>query len=73
MTDLLFADGISTSESVSLSSGRGMGLAAVKDACRDLGAEVTLLDNDEGQGTMLVVDIPSVKADVSVPSFKAGA
>ncbi len=50
-----------------------MGLAAVKDACRDLGAEVTLLDNDEGQGTMLVVDIPSVKADVSVPSFKAGA
>lgn len=73
LTDLLFADGISTSESVSLSSGRGMGLAAVKDACRDLGAEVTLLDNDEGQGTMLVVDIPSAKADVSVLSFKAGA
>lgn len=58
LTDLLFADGVSTSEAVSLSSGRGVGLAAVKDACRELGAEVTLLDNDEGQGTMLVVDIP---------------
>jgi len=59
LSDLLFMDGVSTKETVSLSSGRGVGLAAVKEACQELGAEVTLLDNDEGQGTMLVVDIPS--------------
>jgi chemotaxis protein histidine kinase CheA len=58
LTDLLFDDGVSTSRSISLSSGRGVGLAAVKDACRELGAVVTLADNDEGQGTMLVVEIP---------------
>jgi tetratricopeptide (TPR) repeat protein/HPt (histidine-containing phosphotransfer) domain-containing protein len=65
LTDLLFADGVSTSEAVSLSSGRGVGLAAVQDACRELGGKVTLLDNDEGQGTMLIVEIPKMKQALS--------
>jgi chemotaxis protein histidine kinase CheA len=59
LSDLLFLDGVTTAEKLSLMSGRGVGLAAVKDACRELGATVTLCDNDEGQGTMLVVDIPT--------------
>ena len=58
LSDLLFLDGVTTTERLSLMSGRGVGLAAVKDACRELGAMVTLCDNDEGQGTMLIVDIP---------------
>ncbi|HET9237405.1 MAG TPA: tetratricopeptide repeat protein [Oligoflexus sp.] len=59
LSDLLFLDGITTTEKLSLMSGRGVGLAAVKDACQKLGATVTLCDNDEGRGTMLVVDIPA--------------
>lgn len=65
LSDLLFLDGITTTEKLSLMSGRGVGLAAVKDACRELGATVTLSDNDEGQGTMLVVDIPTAAQALS--------
>lgn len=65
LSDLLFLDGVTTTEKLSLTSGRGVGLAAVKDACRELGATVTLCDNDEGQGTMLVVDIPAAAQALS--------
>jgi HPt (histidine-containing phosphotransfer) domain-containing protein len=65
LSDLLFLDGVTTGERLSLTSGRGVGLAAVKDACRELGATVTLCDNDEGQGTMLVVDIPAAAQALS--------
>lgn len=61
LTDLLFEDGTTTSQSVSLSSGRGVGLAAVKEICQELKADVLLLDNDQGPGTMLVVSIPDLR------------
>lgn len=49
---------MTTAGQLSLSSGRGMGLAAVMEVCLELGGQATLLDNDEGQGTLLQVDLP---------------
>lgn len=56
-TDVLFLDGISTAEVVSESSGRGMGLAAIKEICQRWQGQVRLLPNDQGPGTLLRVDL----------------
>ena len=52
--ELLFADGLSTKETVTDLSGRGVGLSAVRAEARKLGGDV-LFDSVTGQGTTIVV------------------
>jgi C4-dicarboxylate-specific signal transduction histidine kinase len=54
----LFTDGVSTAASTSLSSGRGVGLAAIYDICTDIGGEVMLKDHPDHRGASLEVLIP---------------
>lgn len=58
LTELLFADGISTAASASLSSGRGVGLAAIYELCHKLGGQVSLGDHPEQRGASLEACIP---------------
>ena len=53
----LFADGISTRAEVSELSGRGVGLAAVREGCTALGGTVTVL-SERGLGTRLCFVFP---------------
>lgn len=55
-TDILFESGVSTAENVSQSSGRGVGLSAIRDGAKRLGGRVQLIDNDQGPGTLLQVE-----------------
>lgn len=57
LTDVLFADGFSLRDDVSALSGRGVGLSAVRAACRDLKGELTL-ESKRGQGTCLSCIVP---------------
>ena len=54
-TDFLFRDGVSTLSRVSQTSGRGVGLAAIRAALLSWQGRVRLLDNDAGQGSLLVL------------------
>jgi signal transduction histidine kinase len=69
----LFADGISTRETVSDLSGRGVGLAAAKEACERLGGYVAV-ESVPGRGTAFRFHLPipdrgqSLRpAEVSIP------
>lgn len=53
----LFADGISTRAEASALSGRGVGLAAVLAACRELGGAIAVRSTP-GSGTAFVVRVP---------------
>jgi HPt (histidine-containing phosphotransfer) domain-containing protein len=54
LSDVLFLDGLSTADRVSMSSGRGVGLAYIHQVVTALPAgHVSLLDNDRGPGTLL--------------------
>ncbi|HET9236991.1 MAG TPA: Hpt domain-containing protein, partial [Oligoflexus sp.] len=57
-TDFLFEDGISTAAEVSERSGRGVGLAAMRELCRQYRGRIELLPNESGQGSLLRVQIP---------------
>lgn len=57
-TDFLFLDGVSTAAQVSESSGRGVGLAAMRELCRQHQGRIMLLPNESGLGTLLRVQIP---------------
>jgi two-component system chemotaxis sensor kinase CheA len=48
----IFAPGFSTTSSVSETSGRGIGMSAVLEACRELGGRC-VLDSETGRGTKL--------------------
>jgi two-component system, chemotaxis family, sensor kinase CheA len=52
----LFSDGISTRDDVTEVSGRGTGLAAVRQACEALTGQVTV--RSEAGGTTFVFDFP---------------
>jgi signal transduction histidine kinase len=54
---VLFADGISTREEITLVSGRGVGMAAVKDATLALGGRI-VVDSTPGQGTAFEFRFP---------------
>jgi HAMP domain-containing protein/HPt (histidine-containing phosphotransfer) domain-containing protein len=53
----LFADGISSRDNVSDTSGRGVGMGALRDACRQLGGSVTVESPPRG-GTLLRCTFP---------------
>jgi two-component system, chemotaxis family, sensor kinase CheA len=57
----LFADGLSTREQVSDTSGRGVGMSAVRDACFALGGQIEVL-SEPGQGTTFRFRVPCASA-----------
>ncbi len=61
LSRLLFQDGISTAENTSETSGRGVGLAAVKDLCEELSGHVTIGESPGG-GTKVLIVLPAAVA-----------
>ncbi len=61
-SDFLFIDGLSTADQVSETSGRGVGLSAVRSLCRELSGDVTIHDNPSG-GTLVKIELPSFGSD----------
>jgi chemotaxis protein histidine kinase CheA len=59
---LIFLDGVSTTESASETSGRGVGLAAVKKAIVDAGGTI-LVETVRGRGTRFVLRFPTTPAE----------
>ncbi len=57
LTKALFCDGLSTSADVSEVSGRGVGMAAVRQACEELGGRVSI-DSEQGTGTTIQFRFP---------------
>jgi HPt (histidine-containing phosphotransfer) domain-containing protein len=58
LTALLFEDGISTTESVNMLSGRGLGLSAIRQCSQKLQGRCSIADNPEGTGTELHLSWP---------------
>jgi HPt (histidine-containing phosphotransfer) domain-containing protein len=58
IADVVFVDGASTAEQVSSSSGRGVGLAALRQSITGLNGSVHFKPNPSGQGTCLAARIP---------------
>jgi two-component system chemotaxis sensor kinase CheA len=57
LLEALFADGVSTAEVVTELSGRGVGMSAVRDACRALGGVVEV-ESQAGRGTTVRCGFP---------------
>lgn len=57
LVEALFASGLTTRDAVSTTSGRGVGLAAVREVCEELGGEVTV-ESEQGCGTTVRFTIP---------------
>jgi CRP-like cAMP-binding protein/signal transduction histidine kinase len=62
---LLFEPGFSTAGSVSLISGRGVGMSMIKDEIENLGGTITI-DSKENKGTSVSLTVPIVPGDVKV-------
>jgi two-component system chemotaxis sensor kinase CheA len=62
---LIFEDEISTRETASEYSGRGMGLSAVKEELEKLGGQVTI-QTDPGRGTVCTFAIP-IMGNIAMP------
>jgi HPt (histidine-containing phosphotransfer) domain-containing protein len=58
--EVLFMDGVSSRDTVTDISGRGVGLGALRDACTDLGGTVEVRDGRAG-GTVVEVRIPGAR------------
>ncbi|HYX33369.1 MAG TPA: ATP-binding protein [Oligoflexus sp.] len=58
VTDILFEDGVSTAERVTDTSGRGVGLSALRALVRDRGGHIEIMPVSEGHGTLVQLRIP---------------
>ncbi len=59
LAQILWEDAVSTADQVSISSGRGMGLAALRELVETRHGSIVLSDRDDGQsGTCLTLTIP---------------
>lgn len=56
---ILFQDGVTTTANLSLTSGRGVGLAAIKQCVENLSGEFALLDNPRERGALLTLSWPN--------------
>lgn len=63
LVDALFADGVSTRESVTEISGRGIGLSALRQTAVELGGDVDVRST-RGKGTQIIVRVPSPTSDL---------
>ncbi|TXT51127.1 MAG: two-component system chemotaxis family sensor kinase CheA [Spirochaetes bacterium] len=61
LLDRIFLPGFTTSPMVTDISGRGMGLAIVKEAVEELGGSISL-DTDQGKGSVFRLILPSSRA-----------
>ncbi len=61
LCDLVFADHISTKDSLSSLSGRGVGMSAVRGACLKLGGKIEI-ESCPGQGTAFIITLPYTPA-----------
>lgn len=66
---LVFADGLSAAEQVTDISGRGVGMAAVRQAVEQVGGEI-LVKSQPGEGTEIAIRVPMRPA---APSRRPGA
>lgn len=57
LVQVLFADGVTTAESVTETSGRGIGMSAIKAACEDLGGTI-FVESEFGVGTTIRFEFP---------------
>lgn len=55
--EVVFADGASTAETVTMTSGRGVGMGAVRQTIREAGGDVKLADGPGG-GTVCMITLP---------------
>jgi signal transduction histidine kinase len=60
----LFADGLSTADSVTEVSGRGVGMGALREVVRSLGGTIEI-DSEEGKGTVVRCRFPEEEAPMS--------
>ncbi len=58
LKELMFQDGVSTADSATLSSGRGIGLSAIRSFSQSLGGQVSI-DSHPAGGTILRIILPS--------------
>ncbi|HYX36826.1 MAG TPA: ATP-binding protein [Oligoflexus sp.] len=59
LVDVLFTEGVSSADSVTITSGRGIGLAAVKTRVLEHRGRVSLHHNPNGRGTVLRAEWPA--------------
>lgn len=62
LADSLFRDGLSTRDEVTALSGRGVGLSAIRAACRALDGDCVLREGAGGVGTTLVCTVSLARA-----------
>ncbi len=62
LTQLVFEDNVSTTIEICSTSGRGMGMSAVRSLCEEDGGSVQFQANDRGQGAMLRLHWPHRQA-----------
>ncbi|MCA9517613.1 MAG: Hpt domain-containing protein [Myxococcales bacterium] len=70
LVDALFADGLTTMRVATALSGRGVGLGAVRAACRSVGGSVTA-ESEPGRGTRFVIRVPWQLVAHAVPAHAA--
>jgi two-component system chemotaxis sensor kinase CheA len=58
LVEALFADGVSTAQTVTDVSGRGVGMGAVREMCQRLGGTVEV-DSTPGRGTKITLSFPA--------------
>lgn len=58
----MFSDGITTRSDVTETSGRGVGLAALRDACVSLGGEIHV-ESERGKGTRMRFTLPLARRE----------
>jgi signal transduction histidine kinase len=70
LVEAIFCDGLSTASSVTETSGRGVGLAAVKASCRAMEGSIDV-DSTPGQGTQFTFRFPaSMLAPTSIQMLR---
>ncbi len=65
VADVVFLDGSTTADKVSRTSGRGLGMAAIRSLCQEWKGEVHLEPNPEGRGAQLTVMFPLAAVSAS--------
>ena len=67
LEEALFADGVSTAETVSETSGRGIGMSAVRAVCVALGGSIAV-ESEPGRGTCFRFAFPFAELDAEADS-----
>jgi HPt (histidine-containing phosphotransfer) domain-containing protein len=62
LAQLVFEDRLSTTDEISATSGRGVGMSAVRSLCEESGGRAQFQPNDRGPGAMLCLHWPQPRA-----------